>query len=117
MKRFNNEVVNGYNGKALVMNNDGKQEEMKLSNVLYTIMNGMSIRTQKDSIECAKLSRVLDKVVGEELKVIEMEDGTHDWLKLVAENVTPSLFRVNGNVVYVVIKEGFIKEEQSKKLK
>ena len=95
MKRFNNEVVNGYNGKALVMNNDGKQEEMKLSNVLYTIMNGMSIRTQKDSIECAKLSRVLDKVVGEELKVIEMEDGTHDWLKLVAENVTPSLFRVN----------------------
>lgn len=111
MKKFNNDVVKGYNGKSIVWKIDGKDQELTLVNVLYAIMNSYNVTTQKDSVECANVSRVLDKVI-EDGGVIELEDTTHYWLSQVAEKVTPSVFKVNGNVVYLTIKDGWIKEEK-----
>jgi hypothetical protein len=109
MKRFNNEIVKGYNGKPIMWNIDGKTEELMTLNAFYLVLNGCKMLTQKDSIEGAKLALALDKSKDEEQ--IEVEESTHDWFKLMAEKLTPSIFGVNGNVVYLLIKEGFIKDE------
>ena len=112
MKKFNNDVVKGYNGKPIVWRIEGKDQELTLANVMYAIMNSYNLATQKDSVECANVSRVLDKVVAGEEPLIELEDTTHYWLSQVAEKVTPSVFKVNGNVVYLAIRDGWIKEEK-----
>jgi hypothetical protein len=111
MKKFKNEVVNGYNNKPIVWNIDGKQQELKLVNIMWIILNSFNMQTQKDSIEGAKVANVLDEVVKDEKDIIELEDTTHYWFYQVAEKLTPSVFKINGNAVYLEIKDGWIKEE------
>jgi hypothetical protein len=117
VKRFNNDLVNGYNDKPIEWNIDGKLQELKLSNVMTIILNFLhnngKMTTQKDSIEGAKLAIVLDKIIKEPNQVIELEDSNHYWFYNVAERFTPMLFGVNGNHVYTAIKDGWIKENKA----
>ncbi|KKN23713.1 hypothetical protein LCGC14_0902140 [marine sediment metagenome] len=117
-KVFKNIVLNGYNGEPMrmaVRENDGdpiELKEAKLDSVMRIILNNAPLQTQQDSINGMRLAMALDKAKNG-AATIEIEDGVHDWLKPVAEKLTPSIFRVNGNLVYKHICEGFEKAHQS----
>ena len=112
MKKFKNEVVKGYNGQPIVWNIDSKQQELKLVNVMWIILNSFNMQTQKDCIEGAKVANELDSIVKDEKELIELEDNTHYWFYQVAEKLTPSIFKVNGNAVFMQVKDGWIKEKE-----
>ena len=114
MKVFKNTVVTGYDGKPIRLpfrENEGDPmqfKEAKLDFVLRIILNNAPISTQNDSIQGQRLAQALDAAKA----TIELEDGVHDWIKPIAEKATPQLFRVNGNVVYKYICEGFEKPHE-----
>lgn len=118
MKVFKNTVLTGYDGKPIKLpfreNEEDKLEfkEAKLDFVLRIILNNAPISTQNDSIQGMRLAQALDEVKEKKAKAIVLEDGVHDWLKPIAEKLTPQLFRVNGSIVYEHIKEGFEKVQQ-----
>jgi len=107
MKKFKNIVFEGHDGKPLqYTEREGEVKALKTYNMLWVILNNAPIQTQEDSINGLRLAEALD----ESRDVIEIEDGVHDWLKKVAEKVTPPLFRINGNLVYKFICEGYEEE-------
>lgn len=118
MKVFKNTVVLGYNGKPIMLPiggtpAPGEQPAMKiakLTNIFWLILNNAPIQTQQDSINGQRLAQALDAAKD----TIEVEEGVHDWLKPIAEKVTPTLFRVNGNTVYRLVCEGFEKPHKPK---
>ena len=118
-KVFKNIVLNGYNGEPMrmgVRENDNdlpEFKEAKLDLVMRVILNNAPLQTQQDSINGMRLAMALDKVKNW-AEPIELEDGVHDWFKPVAEKLTPTIFRVNGNLVYKHICEGFEKAHQPK---
>ncbi len=76
------------------------------------ILGNALIKTQNDSIQGTRLYNALEKArndKGNAGEFIEIEDGLHDWFKPIAEQMTPVLFRLNGNIVYEFIREGFEK--------
>ena len=102
-----------------VRENEGDPLELKearLDFVMRVILNNAPLQTQQDSINGMRLAQALDKVKNG-AEPIELEDGVHDWFKPVAEKLTPSIFRVNGNLVYKHICEGFEKAHQSQEKK
>ncbi len=113
MKVFKNVPLNGYDGKPIqlpIRDSQDSPMEMKdamLVNILWLIWNSAPCETQVDSKNGRLLCEALDAAKGK--RTIEMEEGVHEWLKPVAERVTPKVFRVNGNIVYEHIKEGFEK--------
>ncbi len=121
-KVFKNVVLNGYNGEPMrmaVRENDNdlpEFKEAKLDLVMRIILNNAPLQTQQDSINGMRLAQALDKAKNG-AATIELEDGVHDWLKPVAEKLTPTIFRVNGNLVYKHICEGFEKTHQSQEKK
>ena len=118
MKKFKNTTIMGYNGKPLMSRDRDEsgqvkeEKEIKLVNALWVILNAAPLKSQNDSIQGSRLAKSLDKA--EENGFIEIEDGVHDWLKPIAEQVTPQLFRINGHVIYELIKEGFEKVKETK---
>lgn len=111
MKRFKDTTIPDYKGEPIkILKPDNPEpEKLTVKQILWLILNNSPIQTQNDSIQGMRLARTLDSSKD---GIIEMEDGVHDWLKTVAEKVTPQLFRVNGNLVYEHIKEGFEKPIQ-----
>jgi len=118
-KIFKNIVLKGYNGESLKMGvreNEGDPLELKearLDFVMRVILNNAPLQTQQDSINGMRLAQALDKAKNG-AETIELEDGVHDWLKPIAEKITPSIFRVNGNLIYKHICEGFEKVHPGK---
>ena len=117
MKVFKNEVVKSYNGKEIdVIDQDGSvKEKLTLGKVLRIILNNAPLKTQQDSINGVRLAQAIDKAEDEGESTISIEEGIHDWIKPIAEDLTPKLFRLNGNTIYLIIKEGFVKENKPKK--
>lgn len=115
-KVFKNTAVLGYNGKPIMLPTgavSGEEPVMKmakLTNIFWLILNNAPIQTQQDSINGQRLAQALDAAKD----TIELEEGVHDWIKPIAEKVTPQLFRVNGNTVYKHICEGFEKPHKPK---
>ena len=116
MKVFKNAVLTGYDGKPIKLpfrENEGDSLEFRdgrLDFVLRIILNNAPIAAQNDSIQGMRLAQALDEA--KDKKAIVLEEGIHDWLKPIAEKLTPQLFRVNGNIVYKHISEGFEKVQQ-----
>ena len=116
MKRFKNTVLKGYNDKPIVTRirgEDGQitdEKDLKLSNAMWMILNSAPLKTQNDSIQGARLATALDEA--EKNGYVELEEGVHDWLKPIAEQATPQLFRINGKIVYDIVAEGFEKEKE-----
>ena len=112
-KKFKDTTIPDYKGEPIKILKPGDTEptDLTLKQVLWLILNNASLQTQNDAIQGMRLAQALDTSKD---GVIEMEEGVHDWLKPVAEKVTPQLFRVNGNLVYKHICEGFEKLEQPK---
>jgi len=109
-KKFKNEVVKGYNGTPIkIPVNEKETKELNLESALWIVLNNSPIKTMNDSIQGMRLAKALDEAKDKD--IIEIEEGVHDWLKPLAEQVCPQLFRVNGSLVYDLIKEGFIKPE------
>lgn len=108
MKRFKNVVLSAYNGDPIKIpksDTDASLVDCTLKVAMQAILANAPMKTQNDSIQGMRLAQALDKAD----EFIELEEGVHDWLKTVAEGLTPPLFRVNGNIVYELIKEGFEK--------
>jgi len=112
MKRFKNEVISNFAGEDLEAEIDGVKEKMKLWNVINIILNNAPFKTQEDSKEGVLLALALKE--SKDKDTIEIEESTHEWLKKVAKELTPPMFRLNANVVYEHIKEGFEKAHQPK---
>ena len=110
-KRFKDTVLADYKGEPIKMAfpNESEARELSLKQILWLILNNAPIQTQQDSIQGQRLAQALDSVKN---GTIELEEGTHDWLKTVAEKATPAIFRVNGHLVYQHICEGFEKAKQ-----
>ncbi|KKN38047.1 hypothetical protein LCGC14_0757590 [marine sediment metagenome] len=110
-KVFKNIVLDGYDGKPM----KGPEDvgELYLVHVMRVILNNAPLQTQQDSINGMRLAQALDAVKNG-VEAIELEEGVHDWLKPIAEKLTPALFRVNGNIVYKHICDGFEKAHQPK---
>ena len=81
--------------------------------IFLIILNNSPIKTQNDCIQGARLYQAIESGKGKEF--IELEEGVHDWFKPIAEQFTPVVFRINGNIVYKFICEGFEKPKESKK--
>ncbi len=116
-KVFKNIILNGYNGKPIklqIREDEGdvlESKEAKLDFILRIILNNAPLQTQQDSINGMRLAQSLDAAE----ETIELDDGVHDWLKPIAEKLTPTIFRVNGNIVYVHVCEGFEKSHEKAK--
>lgn len=108
-KHFQNQGLLGYNGtdriKIPMTQSGGMSEETR--HIFLAIMNNAEFRTMDDSINGNRLASAIDAAEGQD--EIVLEEGVHDWLKKKAETVCPSLFRVNGSIVYEFVKEGFAK--------
>ena len=119
MKTFKNRSVLDYKGEPIPRQRlDDNQKivdegEVSVINVMWTILNNAPLKTQDDSIQGARLAEALTKA--KDTDVIELEEGVHDWLKPIAEKLTPQLFRINGNVIYKFILEGFEKPHDPEK--
>lgn len=107
-KKFKNGTVLGYDDKPVRIIRPGASEaaELTLKEILWLILNNGPVATQNDSIQGARLAQALDAATD----FVEMEDGVYDWLVIVAEQITPTIFRVNGNKVYRHICEKFEEE-------
>lgn len=121
MKVFQNVVITNYKGEPIITkrtDSNGQEVDegkLRLVNVLWIILNNAPLKTQNDSIQGMRLAEALDKA--KDNGVIEIEEGVHDWIRPIAENLTPQIFRLNGNNIYLVIKDGFDKTTQSKEEK
>lgn len=108
-KVFKNTTIRGFKDKIIqlpVRKGDTDEVELvdaKFAELLMVILNNAPIQTQNDSIQGMRLATAIESAN----KTIEFEDATYDWLKPIAEKVTPQLFRINGNIVYKHICEGF----------
>ena len=115
VKVFKNVMLKGYDGKdvqvAIQENGNMEVKEAKLDFALRLILAHAPMQSQDDSINGARLAQALDDA--KDKKTIEMGEGVHDWLKIVAKAVTPTIFRHNGNVVYLHICEGFEKPKET----
>lgn len=108
-KVFKDNTVPDYKGEPIKVQkaSDAEPEALTMKQILWLILNNAPLQTQNDSIQGMRLAQSLE---GMKNGKIEMEEGVHDWLKPIAEKVTPVLFRVNGNLIYKHICEGFITE-------
>lgn len=114
MKIFSNASVKGYKGEdILTPMGDGKAPSTEFRHALRWVLNNAPFQSQEDCEEGMKLAMAIDKAEGK--RVVELEDSTHKWLVRVAKALTPPLFRLNGNIVYKYICEGFKKEEEVRK--
>ena len=106
--------IKAYNGEEIkIPMGDGVAPSTEFRHALRWILNNAPFQTQEDCINSVSLSRSIDKAEGK--RIVEIEDVPYEWLKKKAEVVTPGIFRVNGNIVYTYICEGFKKEEEVKK--
>lgn len=112
-KVFKNVVLTGYDGKPIeiIVNAQGNRQEVTMEIALQIILNNAPLKTQQDAINGMRLQLALDKAKDgkENSGDIVLGEGIHEWLKPIAESLTPEIFRINGSLVYEHIKEGFEK--------
>lgn len=111
-KHFSNKGVVAYNGKDKIKIPMSQAGEMSTEtrHIFLAIMNNAEFRTLDDSIQGNRIANAIDEAEGKD--EIVLETGEYDWLKKKAEQVCPSLFRVNGSIVYEFVKEGFKKPHE-----
>ena len=117
---YSNKGITGYNGKELIkLPYTLKSGELSTEtrHVFLIIMNSVPFKTLDDSIQGTRLADAIDEAEGK--NTIEIGEGVYDWLiKKMNEKtqdgseVCPTVFRVNGKVVYDFIKEGFNKPHE-----
>lgn len=117
---YSNDGVLGYNGKDKIkipIDQAGKMST-ETRHIFLSILNASELKTQDDSIQGNRLATAIDEAEGKDEIVIG--EGVYDWLKKKMDavnqqgyQVCPMLFRVNGEIVYEFIKEGFIKPHES----
>lgn len=118
MKRYKqNHGIMGNNGEVVKCGLEVKEGQVTkwgetTGDIFMAILGNCSLQTQNDSIQGGRCYQAIESAKGKEF--IEIEEGTHDWLVPIAEKVTPPLFRINGNLVYLFVKDGFEKAQQPK---
>lgn len=118
---YSNGGLLGYNGKDKIKIPISQAGEMSTEtrHIFLVVLNASELKVQDDSIQGKRLADAIDEAEGKDEIVIG--EGVYDWLKRKLEvvdregyQVCPRLFRVNGEIVYEFIKEGFEKPHQPK---
>jgi len=111
-KHYSNKGIKGYNDKDLLKIPISQSGEISTEtrHIFLAVLNNAEFKTMDDSIQGNRLANAID--AAEDKDEIILEDGVFDWLKRKAEAVCPTIFRVNGSIVYDFIKEGFDKPHQ-----
>lgn len=114
-------TVEGWNGKPIKFprREDPEDENSPVVTVDATIRDVMTIivgnaqfRTIEDSKEGRRLAEALEE--SKKSGVISLDQGTHNWLKKQSETIAPQVFRLSGEIVDNLIREGFEKAFQPK---
>ena len=118
---YSNDGVLGYNGKDKIkipIDQAGKMST-ETRHIFLVILNASELKTQDDSIQGNRLATAIDEAEGKDEIVIG--EGVYDWLKKKMDavnrdgyQVCPMLFRVNGEIVYEFVKDGYKKPQESK---
>ena len=105
-------LLNIANKPLKVLDEDGQPKDATLSDMLKSFVFNLPPPrlTMKDSIEARRLIESIDKSPDGEL---EMEEGTHDWLKPAVETYGPAVFGVNAIVIKDAVDD-FEKVHQAK---
>ena len=121
---YSNKGVKNYKGEELLkipLDQAGKIST-ETRHIFQAVLNGLELKTMDDSIQGKRLADAIDEA--EDKDVIVIGEGVYDWLKKKLEvvnrdgyQICPLLFRVNGEIVYDFIKEGFEKPHQPSKKK
>ena len=116
---YSNKGVTGYNGKDLLkipIDQAGKMST-ETRHVFLAMLNASELKTQDDSIQGNRLATAIDEADGKDEIVIG--EGVYDWLRKKMDSVNrdgyqicPMLFRVNGEIVYEFVKEGYNKPHE-----
>lgn len=113
-KKFrNNNELTGFDGNPVrvpLKSNGSIVSEWGYStyDMFQVLLLNASTKTQNDCIQGSRLFKALED--GKNEGYIVLEDGVYDWLRDIAESLTPMIFRYNGNIVYEFIKDGFEKD-------
>ncbi len=112
------EVVNGWNGKPIRIRQPEDPEDERSANItvdatIYDIMQVIVFNAPYKTLDDSKEGRRMAEALEESRKsnFIEIDQGTHNWLKHQSEIVAPQIFRINGEIVDSLIREGWEKKE------
>lgn len=82
------------------------------ADIFLYIMNNVPFRTNDDAIQGGRLYIAIKEAKKAKAAYLEIEDGVHDWLKIIAKDSSAQLYRVNGDIVYRFVMEGFEKAHE-----
>lgn len=113
------EIVNGWNGKPIRIPRQEDPDDEKsavitvdatVSDVMHIIVTNSSYKTIEDSKEGRRLAEALEE--SRKSEVIELDQGTHTWLKKQSEAVSPQIFRISGEIVDELIRERYHRDNE-----
>ena len=116
------EVVNGWNGKPIrIPSQEDPYDEKSpivvldatILDVMQIIINNASYKTLEDSREGRRMAEALEE--SRKTDSIQIDQGTHNWLKKQSELISPQIFRVSGELIDNIIREGYRRETEPKK--
>ena len=116
-RRFENKTHIGRAGAPITIGKprDGNNMEagvekvdMTTADMFAAILANAPMKSMNDSIQGGRLFDDLQKC--KDANFIEIDEGTHAWLKAAAEIVCPPLWRINALALCDFVKDGFEKE-------
>ena len=116
------EVVKGWNGKAIRIPKQEDPDDEKsavitvdatTADVMQIIVSNAMYKTIEDSKEGRRLAEAIE--ASRKSKAIEIDQGTHNWLKRQSEAIAPLVFRVSGEIVDELIRDGWRAENEPSK--
>jgi hypothetical protein len=117
------EIVNGWNGKPIRIPvqedpNDEKSPikimDATIRDVMLILANNASFKTLEDSREGRRMVEALEE--SRKTDSVEIDQGTHNWLKKQGEAIIPQVFRVSGEIIDNIIREGYRRTTEPKKV-
>ncbi|TRZ50376.1 MAG: hypothetical protein D4S01_06825 [Dehalococcoidia bacterium] len=115
------EVVNGWSGKPIHIPKQEDPDDEKsaivtadatICDIMQLLVSNAQYKTIEDSKEGRRLAEALEEA--KKSKVIEIDQGTHNWLKKQSEMIAPQIFRISGEIVDNLIRDGWKKENLPK---
>ena len=81
---------------------------------MLILVNNASFKTLEDSREGRRMVEALEE--SRKTDSVEIDQGTHNWLKKQGEAIIPQVFRVSGEIIDNIIREGYRRTTEPKKV-
>lgn len=115
------DTVEGWNSKPIRIPrpedpDDDNSPVITADATVRDVMNLVASNAPYKTIEDSKEGRRVAEALEEAKKsgVIELDQGSHNWLKKASETICPQIFRINGEIVHDLIAEGYKRENEPK---